>query len=323
MRHKKRCVVVPKQQGEQIRKELKKLGFLDERYKIEEQNGRLYMPFKGEALERHYEVETCAVELRPQTFQKRFDFSYDVVGDIAIISWFDGVYAAAAELLRTRKNIKVVLAAVGDVRGQYRLKDLIFIAGERRTETEHKEYGSRLLIDVSRVFFSPRLATERHRLAEFAQSTETVADMFAGAGPFTIMLAKKVKKAIAFELNPSAFRYLRKNIELNKLHNVEAYLGDVKVLAPNFTGAAERIIMNLPHSALNFLDDALTLLSSNGGFIHYYDVKPKEEFQETTERVKKVVLSQGRNVETIHLKKVRSFAPRRYHIVVDIKIAAN
>lgn len=318
---KKWCVTVPKQEGERVRKELKELSLLDERYKIEERNGRLHIPFKGAPHEHRYNVEACAVELRPQTLPKRLGISYDAIGDIAIIGWFDGARAAATELLKTRKNIKVVLAAVSSVRGEYRLKDLIFVAGERRTETEHKEYGSRLLIDVSKVYFSPRLATERHRLAKLAQSNETVADMFAGAGPFTVLLAKKVKKAIAFELNPAAFRYLKMNIELNKLHNVEACLGDAKDVAAKFAGAADRVIMNLPHRAFNFLDEALTVLSRRGGFVHYYDVKPENEFPQTIETVKKFVQNRDRTVETIHLKKVRSYAPRQYHIVVDLKIA--
>ncbi len=294
---------------------------MDERYEIEERNGRLHIPFKGGPREHRYNVEACHVDLRPQTLRKRLGISYDTVGDIAIIGWFDGARAAANELLETHKNIKVVLASVSGVSGEYRLKDLIFVAGERRTETEHKEYGSRLLIDVSRVYFSPRLATERHRLVELAQPDETVADMFAGAGPFTVLLAKKVKKAIAFELNPAAFRYLKRNIELNKLHNVKACLGDAKDLAPRFAGAADRVIMNLPHSAFNFLGEALTMLSSGSGFVHYYDVKPENEFPETIERVNEFVKNHYRAVETIHLKKVRSYAPRQYHIAIDLKIA--
>jgi tRNA (guanine37-N1)-methyltransferase len=318
---KKWCVTVPKQDGERVRRELKELKLLDERYKIEEQNGRLHIPFKGGPHEHRFNVEACTVDFRPQTLRQRLEISYDAVGDIAIIDWFDGARAAATELLDARKNIKVVLAAVSGVRGEYRLKDLIFVAGERRTETEHKEYGSRLLIDVSKVYFSPRLATERHRLAELAQPNETVADMFAGAGPFTILLAKKVKKAIAFELNPTAFRYLERNIELNKLNNVTACLGDAKDVAPKFAGAADRVIMNLPHSAFNFLDEALTLLSSRGGFIHYYDVKPENEFPKTIGRVTEFVQNRDRTVETFHLKKVRSYAPRQYHIAIDLKIA--
>jgi tRNA (guanine37-N1)-methyltransferase len=257
--------------------------------------------------------------LRP--LRKRLGIRYDVIGDIAIIDWFDGILAAATELLETRRDIKVVLAAVSGVGGQYRLKDLVFVAGERRTETVHKEYGSRLRVDVAGVYFSPRLATERHRIAELAQSRETVVDMFAGVGPFTILLAKKVKKGIAFEKNPKAFRCLKKNIELNRLHNVEACSGDAKDLAPKFIGAADRVIMNLPHSAFDFLYDAVTMLSESGGFVHYYDVEPENEFPRTIERIKEAVGRFDRTVEGTCLKKVRSYAPRQYHVVLDIKIS--
>jgi len=205
---KKLCVNVPKHEGERVRKELKELGLLDERYSIEERRDRLYIPFKGESNEVRYDLEPCALKPRLQPLRKRLGIRYDVIGDIAVIDWFDGILAAARELLQTRRDVKVVLAAVSGVGGEYRLKDLVFVAGERRTETVHKEYGSRLQVDVASVYFSPRLATERHRIAELVQSSETVVDMFAGVGPFTILLAKKVKKGIAFEKNPDAFRCL-------------------------------------------------------------------------------------------------------------------
>jgi tRNA (guanine37-N1)-methyltransferase len=114
---------------------------------------------------------------------------------------------------------------------------------------------------------------------------------------------------------------LKKNIELNRLHNVEACSGDAKDLAPKFIGAADRVIMNLPHSAFNFLYDAVTMLSESGGFVHYYDVKPENEFPRTIERIKEAVGRFDRTVEGTCLKKVRSYAPRQYHVVLDIKIS--
>ena len=318
---KKLCVSIPKHEGERVRKELKELGLLDERYRIEERRDRLYIPFKGESNELRYDLKPCALKPRLQPPRKRLGIRYDVIGDIAVIDWFDGILVAATELLQTRRDIKVVLAAVSGVGGEYRLKDLVFVAGERRTETVHKEYGSRLQVDVASVYFSPRLSTERHRIAELVQSSETVVDMFAGVGPFTILLAKKVKKGIAFEKNPDAFRCLKNNIELNRLHNVEACFGNAKDLAPKFRGVADRVIMNLPHSAFNFLCDAVTMLSGSGGFVHYYDVKPENEFPRTIESVKEAVGRFDRTVERIRLKKVRSYAPRQYHVVLDIKIS--
>lgn len=90
MSQKKWCVTVPKQEGERVRRELKELSLLDERYKIEERNGRLYIPFKGGPHEQRYNVETCLVEVRPQKFRKRLGIRYDTIGDITVIDWFDG-----------------------------------------------------------------------------------------------------------------------------------------------------------------------------------------------------------------------------------------
>jgi tRNA (guanine37-N1)-methyltransferase len=317
----KLCVRVPKQDGERVRRELKELDLVDENYKIEERRGLLYIPVKEKTNDFDYELTSCALKPRQRTLRKRFGIRYDVIGDIAIINWFDGVLAVAAELLETRRGLNVVLGATSGVTGQYRLKDLVFVAGERRTETVHKEYGSRLHVDVASAYFSPRLATERHRIAELAQSRETVVDMFAGVGPFTVLLAKKVKKGIAFEKNPTAFRCLCRNIELNKLDNVEARCGSAKDLAPNFRGTGDRIIMNLPHSSFMFLYEAVTILNERGGFIHYYDAKPESEFPRTVERVKEAIGRLDRTVEQIRLKKVRSYAPRQYHIALDLEVS--
>jgi len=315
------CVKVPKLQGEHVRRELNELGILDERHKIELRHGQLYIPVKGRPRGLRYGLITCASKPRPQVLRRKLGIRYDVIGDIAILSWFKGVHAAAQELLETRKDVNVVLAATSSVSGQYRLKNLTFVAGERRTQTLHKEYGCKLQVDVASAYFSPRLATERHRIVCLAQVNETVVDMFAGVGPFTVLLAKKVKKGIAFEKNPLAFRCLQRNIKLNNLHNVEALSGDAEDLARKFKGAANRVIMDLPHSAFNFLDDAGRMLSGRGGVVHYYDAKPENEFAQTVKRVREAVDRSNRTVESISFKKVRSYAPRQYHIVLDIKIS--
>ena len=105
---KKLCVSVPKHEGERVRKELKELGLLDERYRIEERRDRLYIPFKGASNEVRYELEPYALKPRLQPLRKGLGIRYDVIGDIAVIYWFDGILAAATELLQTRRDVKVV-----------------------------------------------------------------------------------------------------------------------------------------------------------------------------------------------------------------------
>ncbi len=306
-----------------MRKKLKELGLIDEAFKIAVSNERLYIPIKDGGDASSFKLETCDVLPISRQRSIRIGLNYEVIGDIAIIDRPPDNEALARELLETRKDIKVVLAAAGGgVQGQYRLKDLVFIAGERRTTTIYREYGFSFLLDVSKVYFSPRLATERHRIASLAKPSETIVDMFAGIGPFTIMLAKKVNMVIAFEINPIAVEYLRKNITRNHVNNVVVYLGDAKRLALKSRSLANRVIMNLPHAAFSFLSEALIVLSEAGGAIHYYDIRSENEFTYAVERVRAAIEQHGRTVEELHLKKVRSYAPHRYIIVLDIKVAA-
>ena len=55
------------------------------------------------------------------------------------------------------------------VKGEFRVRDLEVVAGDDRLETIHQEYGIRLLVDPSRVYFNPRLAGERHRVASLVR----------------------------------------------------------------------------------------------------------------------------------------------------------
>ncbi len=306
-----------------MRKKLKELGLIDESFKIAVSNERLYIPIKDGVAASSFKLETC--DVLPVSRQRSFKIglNYEVIGDIAIIDRPPDNEALARELLETRKGVKVVLAAAGGgVHGQYRLKDLVFIAGERRTTTVYREYGSSFLLDVSKDYFSPRLATERRRVASLAKPSETIVDMFAGIGPFTIMLAKKVNLVIAFEINPVAVEYLKNNIARNHVNNVVVYLGDAKRLAPKSRNVANRVIMNLPHAAFGFLSEALIVLSEAGGVIHYYDIRSENEFTDAAEGVREAIEQRGRTVEELHLKKVRSYAPHRYIVVLDIKVAA-
>ncbi len=318
----KMCVKVPKFEGEKTRLRLHNLDVIDKNYKIQTINDYLYIPIKDTVeIFEHFNFEKCELKPTKKILPKKVGVSYDVVGDIAILDYREDAERIAHDILKTRRQIKVVLAAISPVKGNYRLKDFVVVAGEHRTKTFHKEFGNTLFVDVSQAYFNPRLSTERNRVAALTKSDEVVVDMFAGVGPFTIMLGKRVKKVIAIEINPNAFDFLRKNVELNKLKNVEAFLGDAKQLAPKLKGIADRIIMNLPHSAFEFLEQAVTMLSNQEGTIHYYDIKEEGYFEQIVGEIKKVIEKNGRSIEDLFVKKVRSYAPRQFIIAVDLNIA--
>ena len=58
------------------------------------------------------------------------------------------------------------------VKGELRVRDLEVIAGGPGTETTHLEYGIKLLVDPAKVYFNPRLANERSRIASLVRQGE-------------------------------------------------------------------------------------------------------------------------------------------------------
>ena len=172
-------------------------------------------------------------------------------------------------------------------------------------------------LDVKKVYFSPRLATERRRISEQVEDNEIIVDMFAGIGPFPISIAREHKvKIYAIDINPDAYKYIKKNIELNKLEgNIIPLLGDVGEVLQGLNIKADRIIMNLPGTAWNYLDTAIKSLK-HGGVIHYYEFA--SEYQIPIERI--IETAYPRKVDILNSRKVKSKSPGVWHIGIDARI---
>ena len=197
------------------------------------------------------------------------------------------------------------------------------LAGEDNTETEYKESGCRFLVDVEKAFFSPRLSTERERIANLTHDGEIIINMFGGIGMFSI-LAAKVSKCTVYniDINPNASLLCEKNIELNKLKGkIISLNGDsVKIIQDKLQNSADRVLMLLPERSDEFLETAI-LATKNNGVIHYYShihadkkqdaVKFSEEHYLNTSKVKSKILNS---------RIVRPVGPRFYQTVIDVQI---
>lgn len=137
--------------------------------------------------------------------------SYDIIGDIAIIrstalprKFCENV---AEAIIKTHRNVKTVLAQTSPVDGDFRLRGFAYIAGEKQTKTVHVESGCRFLVDVERCYFSPRLSYERKRIADQVMDDETVVNMFAGIGCFSILIATRLStgRVYSIDINPTLF----------------------------------------------------------------------------------------------------------------------
>ncbi|WP_342765699.1 class I SAM-dependent methyltransferase family protein [Methanohalobium sp.] len=296
---KQKGVKVIRKKGEPTRRILIDKGILNPSAKIFSDGCFLYLPvvrqpddcelseikqISDDIIVGDYEFELME---KPPTFDDLLGYvpHYEMVGDIAIIDEDDEFESRkiADVILKLHPNIKTVLGTTAPVGGEYRVRKVKVIKGENRTETIHKEHGCRYAVDIAGAYFTPRLSTERERVLSFIGSGDVVVDMFAGVGPYSILIAKKVdvKKVIAIDKNPSAVRFLRKNIELNSVNNVFAIEGSAGTKAQEFAGTADHVIMNLPHSAEEYLDTAVKI-TKTGGMIHYYDINPEDDLFKTS-----------------------------------------
>lgn len=334
---KRQCIKVPKKKGEPVRRRLLELEILDNSVKISADEVFLYLPLTrvpapGELESFPEEIELMEFEFKPQ--EKKpvpedllgFSPAYEVIGDIALLEdpELDKEKASriADALLLTHSNIKTVLKPLTPVIGEFRVREFEVVAGESRTETIHREYGCRYKVDLSRAYFTPRLSTERSRILSRVKEGDTIVDMFAGVGPYSILIAKSEKpsKVLAIDKNPDAVRYLRENIILNSAKNIEAIEGDAREEAKKFAGTADHVIMNLPHSAFEFLDSAV-LLAKPGGIIHYYGITPEDDlFESSIKLIKEAAEKAGRKIEVLEKRVVRSYAPHQYNICIEARI---
>ena len=254
--------------------------------------------------------------------------AFDQIGEIIIVRIPDSLLAKkkiiGKALLDEVKIVRSVFYQASAVEGEFRTRSLEILAGEDNTETEYKEFGCRFTVDVKNAFFSPRLSTERERIANLIQNGEIITNMFAGIGMFSIMAAKKKKCTVySLDINPVASKLCETNIGLNKLAgNIISINGDAsEIIKEQLMNKSDRTLMLLPERSDEFLESAINT-TKDGGIIHYYSHihadKKIDAGKLSEEHYLKVTPVKS---EIINSKIVRAVGPRFYQTVVDIKIS--
>ncbi len=265
--------------------------------------------------------------LSPQESEELIS-AFDQIGDIIIVRIPDSLLPKkkliGETLLKEVKIVKSVFYQASAVEGDFRTRNLEILAGEDRTETEYKEFGCRFAVDVANAFFSPRLSTERERIANLIQDGEIMVNMFAGVGMFSIMAAKKKKCTVySIDINPIASKLCEKNIELNKLAGkVTSINGEAaQIIEEGLQDKADRTLMLLPERSDEFLETAIKT-TKDGGIIHYYSHIHADKKSDAGKLSEKHYLDVTPvKSEILASKIVRPVGPRYYQTVVDIKIS--
>ncbi|QLH75101.1 MAG: class I SAM-dependent methyltransferase family protein [Methanomassiliicoccales archaeon] len=336
------CLKVPKGEGEAVRYALNRKGLVVKEKKMLDDGQFIYIPIKNppsdddrfaeryEVVDMHPPGRTVFREpfpaikkalALPSDLERLLPHKWERLGDVVIIKlpkelWHDAprIGAAYAKELRA----KAVLNEVGVIAGPFRRPNVQLIYG-KDTETVHKEGGVLYKLDPMKVMFSSGNLKEKSRMARLDCRGETVVDMFAGIGYFTMPLAKKAKakKVIACEINPDSYHYLIENIRLNRLEDVvEPFLGDNRDLPGK--AIADRVVMGYVGSTEEYLPKALEIVRPNG-IVHYHDVAGIEESpKKLLDAIAKAC--DGRRYEVVSVQEVKSYAPCKVHLVVDFKV---
>ncbi len=246
---------------------------------------------------------------------------FQAIGSIAILK--PGLsrkesLSQAERILKALPRIKSVYRYSGPVSGSLRIPKVSWVAGERNSVTVHKENNCLYKLDVAKVMFSKGNLLERARLPPLVKPGETIVDMFAGIGYFSLPLGKSspAKRIYAIELNPDSFRFLKENISLNRLSGrVVPIQGDCR--KAKIPEKADRIVMGYLPKTYEFLPAAFRLLKPNG-VIHYHDSFRKADLWEATERILREYAGRA-GFYPIRMEKrvVKQYAPGIFHVVID------
>lgn len=297
-------VKVPITEGETVRRELIAEGLINKSCRPRAEGGYLLIPVidNGDDTSLLYFEKSR----EPEDLSR-----HEQIGGLVILQ--EDNIDEAKKILAGRPSAHTALFATSPVEGEFRTRTFKVLAGKDTTETVYREYGKKMIVDLSEAYFSARLSNERQRLLSLVKDGEMILDMFAGVGPFSVMLSEKAKIIFSNDINPNAVYLMQKNIRINHLKNVVPMMGDAEHLPITLRNFKfDRIIMNLPFDACRFLNAAEKLCGSKT-VIHLYSLAERKG-QHNEE-----ILRTFPDAE-INEKYIRSYSPNSWHAVYDIEV---
>ncbi len=334
------AIVVPKQRAEATRQFLLSQNLLRLDLRIKVQDDLIFLPIQNRnqsILEEYSIIQTSFEVLKPKPKLQdlvlealgeekpplQSFYSLDVIGTIGILKIDPQFLTRAkiiAETIKKHSQCQHIFLKQGAVEGSYRLPKLVLVAGKKQSKytTIHQEYGLKIYVDVLKTYFNPRLGTEHNRIASLVSPKEHVADLFTGVGPFALHIAKNTSaKIYAVDINPKAIECLHKSIKLNKKRlkgEIIPICGEAQ--NQNFKNI-DRVIMNLPGSALTFLKSIIKYLADSA-FIHFYHFDKNQinvQNQFTT-----IVEEQEYKVSQLKCRILRDIAPYVHQLTIDAQV---
>ena len=280
MEDKTLCLKVPKNRANEAIKEAKRRGVFDENYKVFRDAEHVYIPVRADSANlpvEEWELVECSPP-RAERREKPKTPSYDLIGDVAIVRSNVLEFLGEDEIVRAltafHKRLRAIYVKEETV-DEFRIPLLRLIWGEPVEEVSVREYGLSFKVRLGKVYFNQRLGEEHHRVASEVSPGETIADLFAGVGGFSIHAASMTYvRVVANDLNPHAYECLLENVRLNKkaLKGTVIPFNEDASRIPELVSCRkcfDKVIANLPRKSLDFAD-VYSELVKPGGVLYLY-----------------------------------------------------
>ncbi|KAL3666577.1 hypothetical protein V7S43_008204 [Phytophthora oleae] len=186
--------------------------------------------------------------------------------------------------------------------------------------------------DLTRVMFSSGNVTEKSRMANIGCRGETIVDLFCGIGYYVLPFLVHGGAAFvhACEWNPDSVAALRFNLERNHVADrCKVYLGDNRESAPTIGAVADRVNLGLLPTSEKAWPLAVQAMKPSGGWFHVHDnvaVEERETWeQHVLDSMRALAKQHGKHwtITCEHVERVKSYAPKVYHLVADIHCVPN
>lgn len=288
---------------------------------------------------------------------KEIPKSFEICGHIAHINLTEDLLPyknlIGQVILDKHPNLRTVVNKTGNITAQFRTFPLEVIAGADDLEVELMESGNRFRFNFAKVYWNSRLGQEHQRLVARFSAGQVVVDAFCGVGPFVIPAAKADCTVYANDLNPESYKSLVENVQLNKVGEkvVECANEDgrefIRRIVARERVVADHFVMNLPDSALSFLDSfqgvfPADLYESQPAavaedaepqskrlkrhplpYIHCYCFKKQEEDHSSLIEKAQTYLGGKLNAKDVQIRLVRNVAPYKDMYCLHFRVPAH
>ena len=277
--------VIPSKITNEVKKIIAKynLGLHDIKNVINESDGKKRILISPEAKEIPKEIVELVPEAQLEPYKVTLDYknfsltellrfyipepiliptSFETIGHIAHLNLLEeqlpykNIIGKAIMLKNT--PIKTVATKCGPINNVYRNMELEVIAGEDNFIASVNQSDLTFKMDFSKVYWNSRLQKEHDSVVDTFKEGALICDAMCGIGPFAVRAAKRKNCIVkANDLNPDSYKWLCENCKINGVEDkVECFNMDAReFIKKQFDdGGCDYIVMNLPGTAVEFLD---------------------------------------------------------------------